>query len=66
MKKSIFDLEFRKEFFENNSIKSFRIKQIEYEIFHNSVIDFNAMTTLSLDLRELFSQNFFILPFEVD
>lgn len=66
MKQSFFNLTERAKFFEENWIKSFRVKQIEHEIFHNSIIDFSEMTSLPLDLRDTLNNNFTILPFEVD
>ena len=66
MKVSFFDISARQKFFDHHGIKSFRIKQIEHEIFHNSVLDFDAMTSLPKDLRALLCNMFEIIPFDVD
>lgn len=53
-------------FRKKNELQPYRIKQINHQIFKNSVIDFNEMKNLSKDLREELSENFGILPFEVE
>ncbi len=49
--------QFRKE----NKLQPYRIKQIFFEIFKNTRIDFKDMTTLSKELRKKLSENFEIL-----
>jgi len=44
MKTAFFDLKARQEWMEAHGVKPFRVKQIEHEIFRNSVIDFHEMT----------------------
>ena len=66
VKKSIFDQEALVAWMKEEKLPSFRQKQILTEIFTNSVIDFQEMTTLSIDLRNKLSEEFEILPFEVD
>lgn len=63
---SILDQEVVTKFFEENKIPKFRIKQIYKNIFANSIINFDEMTDLSLDLRTLLKENFDIIPFELD
>ena len=63
---SILDQQATQDFFKNNKIPPFRLKQIYKNIFTNSVIDFDEMTDLSLDLRNLLKMNFDIIPFELD
>jgi len=66
MKASFFDFKTREAFVELHQLKAFRIKQIEQEIFRNSVIDFQEMTALPKDLRNQLDEAFTIIPFEVD
>lgn len=66
MKQSIFDAEALEQFRQEHKLQPFRIKQIFHEIYKNSVLDFQEMTTLSKDLRDLLSENFHILPFTLD
>ena len=63
---SILDQQATQDFFKNNKIPPFRLKQIYKNIFTNSVIEFDDMTDLPLDLRELLKMNFDIIPFELD
>ena len=62
---SIFDATKLEEFRKEHKLQPFRIKQIFHEIYKNSVIDFDDMTTLSKDLRQLLKENFQIIPFEL-
>ena len=66
MKTPFFDLKARQERMDANGVKAFRIKQIEHEIFQNSIIDFNEMSALPKDLRIQLDEEFCIIPFEVD
>lgn len=52
---------FRKKY----NLQPFRIKQIYHEIFKNSILDFQEITTLSKELRDDLSVNFSILPFTI-
>jgi 23S rRNA (adenine2503-C2)-methyltransferase len=63
---SILDQQATQDFFKNNKIPPFRLKQIYKNIFTNSVIEFDDMTDLPLDLRGLLKMNFDIIPFELD
>jgi 23S rRNA (adenine2503-C2)-methyltransferase len=49
-----------------HQIQPYRIRQIMHEVFDNAVIDFNEMTVLPKDLRELLSKEIQIIPFELD
>lgn len=49
---------FRKE----HKIEPYRIKQITDAIFKQSLIDFQEMTTISKELRDLFDSHFEIIP----
>lgn len=49
---------FRKE----HKIEPYRIKQITDAIFKQSIIDFQEVTTISKELRDLFDQYFEIIP----
>lgn len=53
---------FRKKY----NLQPFRIKQIYHEIFKNSILDFQEITTLSKELRDDLSANFSILPFTIE
>lgn len=66
MKSSILDSDKLKEFVKLHKIQPFRIKQIYQEIFKNQNINFDDMTTLSKDLRELLKENFEIISLEKD
>jgi 23S rRNA (adenine2503-C2)-methyltransferase len=48
-------------FRKDNQLQPYRIRQLFFEIFKNSRIDFADMTTLSKDLRKKLSDNFEIL-----
>ncbi len=65
MKASIFDKEKLEERRVLHKVQPFRLKQIFHEIFKNSVTDFQEMTALSKDLRDSLSDNFTIVPFEL-
>ena len=65
-KLSILDQNSLIEFFEKNKIPKFRIKQIYKNIFSNSILDFDDMTDLSIELRNSLKVNFDIIPFELD
>jgi 23S rRNA (adenine2503-C2)-methyltransferase len=66
MKIPFFDLKARQERMDANGVKAFRIKQIEHEIFQNSIIDFHEMSALPKELRVQLDEMFCIIPFEVD
>jgi 23S rRNA (adenine2503-C2)-methyltransferase len=66
MKIPFFDLKARQQRMDANGVKAFRIKQIEHEIFQNSIIDFHEMSALPKDLRAQLDEAFCIIPFEVD
>jgi len=66
MKASIFDQNALEEFRKTHKIQPYRIKQIYKEIFSNYEIDFQAMTCLSKDMRNLFDENFTIVGLEVE
>ncbi len=63
---SIFDQEALAKRLEENNIPKFRMKQIYTEIFSHSIIDFQEITTLPLDLRTKLAESFQIIPFSVD
>lgn len=65
MKASIFDKEKLEERRVLHKVQPFRLKQIFHEIFKNAVMDFQEMTALSKDLRDSLSENFTIVPFEL-
>lgn len=65
MKASIFDKEKLEERRVLHKVQPFRLKQIFHEIFKNSVLDFQEMTALSKELRDSLSENFTIVPFEL-
>ena len=60
---SIFNAESLEQFRKKHNLQPFRIKQIFHEIFKNSILDFQDMTTLSKDLRDELSKEFEIIPF---
>lgn len=60
---SIFNAEALEQFRKTHNLQPFRIKQIFHEIFKNSILDFQEMTTLSKDLRDNLSKDFEIIPF---
>lgn len=62
---SIFDAEHVERFRKEHDLQPFRIKQIYHEIFKNSVLSFQEMTTLSKDLRDALEKEFTIAPFTV-
>lgn len=53
-------------FRKKHNLQPFRIKQIYHEIFKNSILNFQEITTLSKELRDDLSANFSILPFSVE
>ncbi|MFA7284274.1 MAG: 23S rRNA (adenine(2503)-C(2))-methyltransferase RlmN [Candidatus Absconditabacterales bacterium] len=63
---SIFDQQALEQRLKEHNLPAFRKKQIYTEIFTNSIIDFQEMTTLSLELRSQLSESFCIIPFAVD
>jgi 23S rRNA (adenine2503-C2)-methyltransferase len=65
-KESIFNQEFLDNWLKDQKIPSFRKKQIYTDIFTNSLIDFQEMTTLPLELRDKLSETFQIIPFVAD
>lgn len=65
IKNSIFDEIKLEEFRKIHKLQPYRIKQIYLEIFKNSIVDFNEMTTLSKELRETLNECFYILPFKI-
>ena len=63
---SIFDATAVEEFRKEHKLEPYRLKQVYDAIFKLSIIDFAEMTNLSLELRELLSENFHIIPLTVD
>ena len=63
---SILNKEYIEEFRKKEKLQPFRIKQIYQEIFWNSNIEFDEMTTLSKDLREKLKNEFEISSLIVD
>lgn len=61
---SILDKDKVEEFRQKEKLQPFRIKQIYYNIFKNSIIDFDEMTDLSKDLRKKLKENFYIVSLE--
>ncbi|MFZ5341422.1 MAG: hypothetical protein ACOZBL_02460 [Patescibacteria group bacterium] len=66
MKKIILDETLLEEFRKEHKLQPFRIKQIYQEIYVNSNIDFQEMTTLSKDLRTQLDEEFEIIPLIID
>ncbi len=62
---SIFNEAALEEFRKAQGLQPFRIKQIFHEIFKNSILDFQEMTTLSKDLRDALTKEFTIIPFKL-
>lgn len=58
---SILNIQALEKFRQKEKIQPFRIKQIYYNIFKNSIIDFDQMTDISKSIREKLKENFFIL-----
>jgi len=48
-----------------HTLQPYRIRQIEQEIFHNSNVDFDSMTTLSKDLRNILNQTYEVIPLKL-
>jgi 23S rRNA (adenine2503-C2)-methyltransferase len=65
-KHSIFNEHAFENFIKEHKIQPYRKKQIFHEIFKNAVINFEDMSNLAKDLRTLLSNNFFIIPFELE
>jgi 23S rRNA (adenine2503-C2)-methyltransferase len=63
---SILDPKILESFRQKNKLQPYKIRQIEQEIFHNATIDFDAMTTLSKELREQLKEQFVVVPLTVD
>lgn len=59
---SFFDAEALESFRKTHKIEPYRIKQITDAIFKQSIIDFQEITTISKELRELFDQHCEIIP----
>jgi 23S rRNA (adenine2503-C2)-methyltransferase len=62
---SIFDDAAVELFRKEHNLQPFRIKQIYHEIFKNSVLDFQKMTSLAKDLRDHLTATFEIIPFRL-
>lgn len=60
---SIFNTEALEQFRKKHNLQPFRIKQIFHEIFKNSILNFQEMSTLSKDLRDELTKEFEIIPF---
>ncbi len=65
-KTSILNKESLESFRQENKLQPFRIKQINQEIFQNSNVKFDEMTSLSKDLRNKLNENFEILSIKAD
>ncbi|HMY80404.1 MAG TPA: 23S rRNA (adenine(2503)-C(2))-methyltransferase RlmN [Candidatus Absconditabacterales bacterium] len=63
---TIFDQQYLIDRLKEQGVPSFRKKQIYTEIFTHSIISFQEMTTLPVDLRTKLSESFQIIPFELD
>lgn len=63
---TIFDQQYLIDRLKEQWVPSFRKKQIYTEIFTHSIISFQEMTTLPVDLRTKLSESFQIIPFELD
>jgi 23S rRNA (adenine2503-C2)-methyltransferase len=63
---TILDPKLLEAFRQEHKLQPYKIRQIEQEIFHNANIDFDAMTTLSKDLREQLKEQFTVVPLTVD
>lgn len=63
---SIHNEEKVKELLENNWEKTFRYSQIENAIYKNFITDFDEMTTLSKNIRELLKENCFFDSLTLD
>lgn len=63
---SIFNQEWLTQWLKDHGHPSFRKKQIYTEIFHNSIIRFDEMSTLPLAMREELSTAFQIIPYDID
>jgi 23S rRNA (adenine2503-C2)-methyltransferase len=66
MKHSIFDAEQVEVFRKEMKLEPYRLKQIYDNIFKQSMISFDEMTNLSLELREAFAGKFQIVPLVLD
>lgn len=65
MKYSIHDEKKVKEILEQNWHKTFRYKQIENAIYKNFIENFDEISTISKDLRELLKENFYFQKLEL-
>lgn len=65
MKYSILDNEQLEIFRKQHGLQPFRLKQIIHEVFANSNINFEDMTTLSKELRTELDETFETIPFKV-
>lgn len=61
-KASFFDPIALEEFRKLHKFEPYRIKQISDAIFKQSIIDFQEMTILSKEMRDLFDEHFTIVP----
>lgn len=61
-KASFFDPIALEAFRKEHKLEPYRIKQINDAIFKQSIIDFQEMTVLSKEMRDLFDQHFTIIP----
>ena len=64
-KSSFFDLVALEAFRKQHKLEPYRIKQITDAIFKQSIIDFQEMTILSKEMRDLFDANFEIISLKV-
>ena len=62
MKASFFDPIALEYFRKTHKVEPYRFKQVIDAIFNHSIIDFQEMTTLSKELRDLLDDNFQIIP----
>lgn len=63
-KQSFFDPVALEAFRKEHKIEPYRIKQINDAIFKQSIIDFQEITTISKELRDLFDEHFRIIPLQ--
>ncbi|NCQ82328.1 hypothetical protein GW750_06050 [bacterium] len=62
---SFFDADKLEAFRQEHKIDPYRLKQVQLEIFKNSCLSFDDMTSLPKDLRSLFAEHISIVPFVV-
>lgn len=65
MKKSIFNLVDLENFRKDNKLDPYRVRQILLEIWKNFVLNFEEMTTLPKDVRNIFDENFTIISLKL-